>query len=208
MKFVDPLMLMRILRTEAKRRVSNVIAAASMKRSFVGTVSGWLGSIPVGRALDLAKSGDGKIHLPRPYQDPLLVRGIGTNFEEQAQKGGLLVLPKVDKTAAQAEIAEIISPQELRLKKEFNTQESIRQLTGLAKADQVSELKMVDKYEGTSYKVAPKVDHSKAFEAVFSSLKSGGCICIFPEGGSHDRTELLPLKGKCVQATCSLIRLI
>ena len=33
-----------------------------------------------------------------------------------------------------------------------------------------------------------------SFEKVFDKLESGGCIGIFPEGGSHDRTTLLPLK--------------
>jgi glycerol-3-phosphate O-acyltransferase/dihydroxyacetone phosphate acyltransferase len=49
-------------------------------------------------------------------------------------------------------------------------------------------------YEGTKYKLAPHIDQSLVYEAVFSCLRSGGCIGIFPEGGSHDRTELLPLK--------------
>ena len=29
---------------------------------------------------------------------------------------------------------------------------------------------------------------------MYDTLKQGKCIAIFPEGGSHDRTELLPLK--------------
>ena len=32
------------------------------------------------------------------------------------------------------------------------------------------------------------------FSAVHAALANGGCIGIFPEGGSHDRTDLLPLK--------------
>src|SRR5262249_46437859 len=44
------------------------------------------------------------------------------------------------------------------------------------------------------YKVAPKVDQTQVYEAVFQRLNEGGCVGIFPEGGSHDRTELLPLK--------------
>ena len=32
------------------------------------------------------------------------------------------------------------------------------------------------------------------FEKVYSALASGKSLCIFPEGGSHDRTDLLPLK--------------
>lgn len=32
------------------------------------------------------------------------------------------------------------------------------------------------------------------YSAVYQKLIDGGCIGIFPEGGSHDRTDLLPLK--------------
>ena len=185
---------MRILRTEARRRVSNVIAAKSMDRKFIGTLSGWVGSIPVGRALDLARPGKGRIYLPNPSDNPLLVRGIGTDFVKQAQVGGILVLPTVNGNTGQAEIAEIVSTEEIRLKKEFKGSDAIKQLTGMSDFSTGEGLKMVEGYEGTKYKTAPKVDQSKAYNAVFSSLKNGGCVCIFPEGGSHDRTELLPLK--------------
>ena len=33
---------------------------------------------------------------------------------------------------------------------------------------------------------------------VYQRLSEGGCLCIFPEGGSHDRTDLLPLKAGVV----------
>jgi glycerol-3-phosphate O-acyltransferase/dihydroxyacetone phosphate acyltransferase len=47
---------------------------------------------------------------------------------------------------------------------------------------------------GIAYKVAPHVDQSEMYDAVFRSLSGGGCIGIFPEGGSHDRPSMLPLK--------------
>ena len=49
-------------------------------------------------------------------------------------------------------------------------------------------------FKGTKFKLAPHIDQTKVYQAVFDRLKSGGCVGIFPEGGSHDRTELLPLK--------------
>lgn len=42
--------------------------------------------------------------------------------------------------------------------------------------------------------ILPHVDQSQMYSAVFSRLASGGSLGIFPEGGSHDRTDLLPLK--------------
>lgn len=185
---------MRILRTEAKRRVSTVIAAKSMGRRFIGTISGWFGAIPVGRALDLAKPAKGTIYLPKPSEDPLLLKGIGTDFEKQASKAGLIILPTINGNTATADIAEIIGPEEIRLKKEFQGDDAIKQLTGLNEITEGSPLHLAEGYQGIRFKTAPKVDQSKAFDAVFNSLDHGQCVCIFPEGGSHDRTELLPLK--------------
>lgn len=41
---------------------------------------------------------------------------------------------------------------------------------------------------------APPVDNSSAFEALFAVLRGGGAFGIFPEGISHTRSELAPLK--------------
>ena len=39
------------------------------------------------------------------------------------------------------------------------------------------------------------------YNSVWESLKNDELIGIFPEGGSHDRTDLLPLKaGVCIMA--------
>jgi glycerol-3-phosphate O-acyltransferase/dihydroxyacetone phosphate acyltransferase len=48
--------------------------------------------------------------------------------------------------------------------------------------------------EQVPYKIYKKVDQSNVYQHVWSALGRGDCIGIFPEGGSHDRTELLPLK--------------
>ena len=104
---MDPLILMRILRTEAKRRVSTLIAAKSMDRKFIGALAGWFGAIPVVRALDLAKPAKGTIYLPKPSEDPLLLRGVGTDFERQASKAGQIVLPTINGNVATADIADI-----------------------------------------------------------------------------------------------------
>jgi glycerol-3-phosphate O-acyltransferase/dihydroxyacetone phosphate acyltransferase len=47
---------------------------------------------------------------------------------------------------------------------------------------------------GLAYKVLPHVDQEDTYGAVFDALNKGGSIGIFPEGGSHDRTDFLPLK--------------
>lgn len=188
---------MRILKTEAKRRISYLIAAKSTKRKFIGTLSTAIGAIPVGRALDQVKSAKGKIFLPDQDNDPTLIKGVDTDFQNgDFQVGGLIVLPKIGNQTPSTEISEIISPTELRLKKPFKTPEAIEMLTGAGpqRRNGTSDRSESSQTRGTTFKVAPYVDQSKVYEEVFSELSAGGCVGIFPEGGSHDRSDLLPLK--------------
>ncbi|KAI4161781.1 MAG: hypothetical protein LQ342_004614 [Letrouitia transgressa] len=209
-QFVDPLILMRVVKTEAQRRIAWLIAEKSMRRRFIGGVSRLIGAVPVGRALDSTKPGAGKVYMPNTT-DPTLIRGNGTNFEKEAQKGGLLVLPTVNGLAANSEILEIHGPEEIRLKREFKGAVALRQLTGRTDVNEDGKFtnggvrRVQEGFEGTPYKTAPKVDQTEVYDAVFESLNGGGCIGIFPEGGSHDRTELLPLKpGVAIMALGSL----
>jgi len=204
-QFLDPLILMRVIRMEAHRRISFLIAEKSMRRRFIGWFARSVGAVPVARAMDSVKPATGKIYLPDPVDDPTLVRGVGTKFDgPEVQIGGLLVLPSVNGEAANAEILEVHGPEEIRLKKEFKGVNALRQLTGREDVTQDGksiggagggEKDLADGFEGTTFKTAPKVDQTKVYDAVFERLNAGGCVGIFPEGGSHDRTELLPLKG-------------
>lgn len=45
-----------------------------------------------------------------------------------------------------------------------------------------------------NYKVTPKLDQTHVYEAVIDRLIHNQSIGIFPEGGSHDRSEMLPIK--------------
>lgn len=190
---------MRIIRTEARRRISFLIAEKSMRRKFIGTIARASGSVSVGRALDSTKPGSGKIYMPDSINQPQLIRGVETRFEKECQVGGLIVLPSVNGVAANAEIASIVSNEEIKLKKEFKGDVPIRQLTGKPidseDSDPNGNAGEAQNFVGIPYKTAPKVDQSVVYDAVFERLQGGGCVGIFPEGGSHDRPELLPLKG-------------
>ncbi|KAF8820664.1 glycerol-3-phosphate-acyltransferase, partial [Cardiosporidium cionae] len=60
--------------------------------------------------------------------------------------------------------------------------------------------------KGIHFKVLPKIDQSLVYDAVSENLKAGNTVGIFPEGSSHDRTTLLPLKpGVAVMALCSTL---
>ncbi|KAI0477712.1 glycerol-3-phosphate acyltransferase [Xylariaceae sp. FL0804] len=199
-QFVDGLVLQRTLKQEANRRVGLLIAEKSV-HGFIGWGSRQTGSVPVGRAQDKAKPAKGLIYLPDPVNDPTLIRGVGTDFEKEAEVAGMIFLPSVKgQSGSSVDIAKIVGPEELRTKRPFKGRVAIQQLTGRDDVDDKGELENKqltgpkDGYQGTKYKIAPHIDQTDVYKAVFTRLRRGGCVGIFPEGGSHDRTALLPLK--------------
>ncbi|RIB13062.1 hypothetical protein C2G38_1975615 [Gigaspora rosea] len=171
-QFVDPLILMR----HCQRHVSFLIAEKSMQRKCIGTIARYLDAIPVVRPQDLALPGIGRIQLLNRKTDPTRIIGIGTEFTKQFKVGWQIGLPG---DRGSSEITQIISDTELIVKREFKDLKSIEMLTNP---------------EGTPFKCIPQIDQSPVYNIVFERLNAGHCIGIFPEGGSHDRTEILPLK--------------
>ncbi|KAJ2718590.1 Glycerol-3-phosphate/dihydroxyacetone phosphate acyltransferase [Coemansia sp. Benny D115] len=171
-QFVDPIILLM----HAVRRVYFLTAAASMRRKFIGFYGRCLRGIPVERQQDLAKKGSGTIRLEDRYTEPTLITGVGSRFTKELKPGMKIQLPN---GAGQGLVQEVISDTQLRIAKEMRELEALELLT---------------RPEGTSYKTVPHVDQDEMYRAVYERLNSGECIGIFPEGGSHDRTEMLPLK--------------
>lgn len=202
-QFVDSVLLMRILKSHANRRVSFLIAEKSMREPYIGTMAGYMGALPVARAMDNIKSGKGTIYLPEPDKTPTLVGGVGTDFtNSDFMVGGSIVLPYEGKKSPEAQtIAEILGSEQLRLKNPFKAPEAVQRLTSkIVPSSQRVRL-------GSFFKVAPHIDQSKMFSVVSDELSLGGCIGIFPEGGSHDRSDLLPLKaGVAIMALEQLAR--
>ena len=130
------------------------------------------------------------------------MRGVGTKFGEgEGEVQGMIFLPPGKKTTgASVDIAQILGPEEVRVKRPFKGRLALQQLTGRDDIDADGnftnkEVKgCAPGFKGTKFKLAPHTDQTKVYEAVFNRLRNGGCVGIFPEGGSHDRTELLPIK--------------
>lgn len=80
-----------------------------------------------------------------------------------------------------AEVEEVLSDTEVKIKVEIKDLLALEALT---------------QQGGTTFKVIPRINQNEVYQSVYDTLKEGNCVGIFPEGGSHDRTELLPLKGK------------
>lgn len=169
-QFVDAL----LVHTQVTRPIGFLIAEKSMKRKMVGAFARAMNSIPVTRPQDLAKPATGSIYILG--SDFTRVHGYSTRFTQEFQVGWSLMLPKEKGSLV---IKEIVSDTEVLLAKPCEAEE---------------QLAMLQAEGGSPFKCMPIVDQSKVYEAVHQRLSEGGCIGIFPEGGSHDRAEMLPLK--------------
>jgi len=186
-QFLDPLLMSLEVLRETGRRVAFLTAAKSMKRKAVGFFARQMDSIPVSRAADEAKSGTGLISLSS--DDPCLIIGEGTRFKSEFAPRMQIMLSK-SVNSVTAEVVEIISDTELRIKKEFVGETG----KGTARVrEKLAEAKE-EGHNGLQFKTLPFIDQQEMYRGVYQRLKEGGCIGIFPEGGSHDRTDLLPLK--------------
>ena len=146
-------------------------------------------SIPVVRPQDCLVKGTGKIFVDFD-KDPLRVTGKDTKFTKECMVKGLIALPQ---SLGASEIVEIISDTELVIRKEFKSLDKVKVLLT----------------NGTAYKRADKIDQKQVYQMVFDHLLDDGCIGIFPEGGSHDRPDLLPLKaGVAVMALGAMDKIL
>ena len=139
------------------------------------------------RAADYASAGQGLVSLSE--DDPCLVIGHGTRFLTEFTPRMQILLPKsVGSTAA--EVTEVISDTQLRVKKEFGGETTGK---GTAKIRaKLGELKAEGK-EGLQFKNLPHIDQTETFKHVYQALNAGECICIFPEGQFSQHCVLINL---------------
>ncbi|KAH3900195.1 bifunctional glycerol-3-phosphate/glycerone-phosphate O-acyltransferase GPT2 SCDLUD_003166 [Saccharomycodes ludwigii] len=175
-QFIDGGIVMSRVRNVSGRQTCFVIAASSFKRRFISLFSKMTGGIPVPRAQDYLKVVPNvKIVQVLNEDDPVAKFKIISDdsnedfdcFKHFMVKGLLGISMK-----GNCQIKEIVDKSTLILAKQFKS----------------------PIMEPTSFKYAPKINNSKVFQNVFNHLDSKGCIGIFPEGGSHDRPSLLPVK--------------
>ncbi|KAI6023141.1 glycerol-3-phosphate O-acyltransferase [Pisolithus microcarpus] len=187
-QFLDGLLLSQEVYRETGRRIQFLTAAKSLQRKAIGFLARQMDNcIPVVRAMDEAKPGTGLVYLST--DDPCLLLGERTRFKSEFAPRMQIMLPKsVDSVVA--EVLEVISDTELRLKKEFGSETG----KGTPRVrEKLAEIEAEGK-TGFPFKILPFIDQQEMYCGVYQRLKEGGCIGIFPEGGSHDRTDLLPLK--------------
>jgi len=177
-QFIDAVSLL----STCQRTLSYLVAEKSWNRKVVGHIAWAMGAVPVKRAQDSAKEGTGTAKLQRQEVEdnnesvggnPIAVSGLGTIFTSEFKLGDKLRFLGSDLTfkVVSIENNECLHVEEL---------------------DEKSISIFYEKH--TQFEVLERVDQKKLFGSVLRKLGSGGAIGIFPEGGSHDRTDLLPLK--------------
>ena len=191
-QFIDPLIVLKTF----GRPVGFLCARKSMRYTqslsdVVAFFARVLEAVPVERPQDLAVVGSGSVRM-QCHSDHCVVRGIKSKFSEQAVVGGQLVLAEGPLKGAIAKVLSV-GGDELLKTAPFVDQNNtpIDFFEGGASEDDDDD----DKYSAAfAYKLIPKLDHHEMYDAVYDRLASNGTVAIFPEGGSHDRASLLPLK--------------
>lgn len=178
-QFVDPLMVLKF----SRRRVAFCCAAKTLRRRFVGAFAKALQSIPVERAQDLVFKGSGTLELVRKTFETFTLLGEGTNFTEQLTPRALVTVEGL-----KFEILSVESP----------LAATAKLISGLVDSLPSDGARL-------GFSVTPHISHEKMFAQVTERLESGGCVGIFPEGGSHDRSTFLPMKaGAAIMALTAL----
>lgn len=131
--------------------------------------------VPVTRAADDAKPGSGVISLSE--NDSCLIVGHGTKFTSELHPKWQIMLPRHVGSLV-AEVTEVISDTELKIKKEFGGDS--RKGSGRIR-DAIAEAR-TNGGSGLQYKRLPFIDQQEMYRFVYQRLKEGGCLGIFPEG--------------------------
>jgi glycerol-3-phosphate O-acyltransferase/dihydroxyacetone phosphate acyltransferase len=152
------------------REVSLTMAASSFSKPVIGHVAKALNTIPVARPEDSKVRATGKIKFINSTE----LKGIGTKFLEESAKvkNGAASIMIINKTFI---IDKIIDDETLTIKENKEDSEPL-----------------MNSENGFSW--IPKADNASLFKSAYKRLEDDGCICIFPEGTSHDRTEFIKLK--------------
>jgi glycerol-3-phosphate O-acyltransferase / dihydroxyacetone phosphate acyltransferase len=191
-QFVDATVMVATI----PHRVGFLIADKSYRQRVIGDFAKLLGAVPVVRPQDTAKKGVGQIRF-----EGLKMFGKGTEFTK-LKKGDKI---RPGRSPDGYKVKEVISDTEALLGEEVGEPSPLDERScqlhlrskGKGKDKDHAE-QAVENPNGdnlwVTFDILGHMDQSVVFEKVFHALAQGQCIGIFPEGGSHDNTDLLPLK--------------
>mmetsp|Transcript_11039 Transcript_11039/g.16907 ORF Transcript_11039/g.16907 Transcript_11039/m.16907 type:complete len:659 (+) Transcript_11039:72-2048(+) len=176
-QFVDAIMMV----CTCEFKISYLIAEKSWNRRVVGDMAWALGAVPVKRAQDYSSKGSGKITMKKSEMadndgsaegGAITVTGYSTAFMKELKIGDKVRPPG---TATAMKVIKI----------ENDT---------LLNVEAVGTESMDLPEEPLPFDILQRIDQKVVYGKVLETLAAKGAIGIFPEGGSHDRTDILPLK--------------
>ncbi|KAI7860940.1 hypothetical protein BDC45DRAFT_430099 [Circinella umbellata] len=145
-----------------------LMASVSYNRPLIGHVGKILSAIPVVRPQDIVHKGTGSITYSEK-EDPFHILGENTHFTQELNPRDFVIFGKNYK----GHVARVISDTCIEITHAIpNTDTTLYH----------------------SFQIAPHVDQTPVYKEVHDYLNRNECITVFPEGGSHDRPEMLPLK--------------
>jgi glycerol-3-phosphate O-acyltransferase/dihydroxyacetone phosphate acyltransferase len=191
-QYVDGMMLI----LTSKRPVNFLIAEKSTRHKLLKYFLKFMNVVPVTRAIDLKKSGKGKISLVNTKS--LLLKGQDTQFSDQINPNDTLrVTIKVENRPLPYvfyfRVMEIVDQSTLKIKISEEDMISLNESKSLKKLNE-NEIEL-----NAEYYILPKIDQKQVFKGTLDALNAQKVIGIFPEGGSHDQTKLIEIKpGACI----------
>eukprot|EP00835_Amoeboradix_gromovi_P004263 NODE_322_length_11016_cov_0.249061.p1 type:complete len:675 gc:universal NODE_322_length_11016_cov_0.249061:7669-5645(-) len=194
-QFVDPFVVLKT----ATRPVSFLIAKASLRRKLVGMYANWMNSIGVERPQDITKPGTGQVMIRSKSFNILDSDSEFPQVLESLETELRIKLFGYDTKFTNYKLKGVI----LIGKNSFTIVEIIDDGTVLVDCKVKDWLAIFDK--PLSFKYQEPTDYDDMYSSVSKHLASGNCLGIFPEGGSHDQSELLPMKaGIAIMALTTL----
>ncbi|KAG5486918.1 hypothetical protein CUR178_08345 [Leishmania enriettii] len=165
-QFIDALMM----NSHCGRPVRFLMAEKSFHQPVIGTLGRMFNSVPVVRPQDVPLvAGEGML----VKTEGKVIAGAGTHFS-RLSKGDVLIWEIPGNPKCRAQVSRITSDEEVEVTVPIPAEHEV--------------------HRPTSFKYSVRIDHSEMYAQVYDTLQKNHCIGIFPEGGSHDHTSLLPLK--------------
>lgn len=167
-QFIDPLMMNSYI----DRNLRFLMAAKSLKQPIIGTLGRMFESVPVIRPQDVPTT-PGEGHIIRIEKTS--VEGKDTKFTKCLKDGDVIIWRgENEKNSHRAQVQKVVDDCHL-------------EVTIPVAPENVAPYPL-------SFSTSPRIDQGDMYAQVYETLKKSHCIGIFPEGGSHDHTSLLPLK--------------
>jgi glycerol-3-phosphate O-acyltransferase/dihydroxyacetone phosphate acyltransferase len=202
-QFMDGLVVMGTCRNE-NFKISYLMAEKSFQRPVVGDIASALDVVPVKRAQDDAIRGAGKISFAVPEPSSPSSESDSGVVVDASEGGGETGIRKLTVTGTDGfstssfkvgdKLRPMGTPTAVKVLEILDETSCVVDTSTVSENDRDTIFATEGDNNSRVYDILKHVELHKIFEKVLDRLAMGGVFGIFPEGGSHDRTDLLPLK--------------